>query len=59
MKYQAVLVVDIESTLDVEKLNDQMIIALWDSEKDITTKDGDSPKLVVLDYRFTEVKETI
>lgn len=54
MKYQAVLVVDIESTLPPEKLNERLVIALLDTNTEIMTNDGDNEELEVLDYKFTE-----
>lgn len=54
MKYTATLVVEFESTLTVSKLNERLVVALLDTNTEITTIDGESEELVVLDYKFTE-----
>jgi len=53
-KYKITVLAEVESSLQKEDLESQLVLSLFDIEAEEKTSDGDNNKLEVTDYDLTE-----
>lgn len=58
-EYEIRMTVRAQSTLNREKLNQLLVVALWDDQDDSMTPDGASSELRVIEYQRITIEEAV